>query len=181
MNWLDILLLAVIGLSTALGIARGFARVVIGFAAAILGLVLATWCYGTAGSFLIPYVSHKSIANLLGFVLVFSVIVLLGALAGRLAALVFKWIGLSWLDRLLGGLFGFVRGMLFAIVVVMVLLAFSWEPPPHAVVNSAIAPYVIDAAGVLAWIAPREVKDGFHNSYERVKKVWDEALKKGSA
>ena len=32
-----------------------------------------------------------------------------------------KWVGLSWLDRLLGGVFGLVRGLVFAIAVVLAL------------------------------------------------------------
>ena len=54
----------------------------------------------------------------------------------------------------------------------MALTAFSRNPPPIAVVESQIAPYVIGASEVLAGLAPRELRDGFNNSYEKVKKSW---------
>ena len=36
---------------------------------------------------------------------------IVGAIVGRILAKFFKWAGLSWLDRLLGGAFGVVRGL----------------------------------------------------------------------
>jgi hypothetical protein len=38
---------------------------------------------------------------------------------------------------------------------------------------------VIDAARVCAAVAPHELKDGFRKSYEQVKTIWGNALKKG--
>ncbi len=179
MNWLDVALALIIGGSVIAGLMRGFARVFVGIVAAILGLILAAWFYGTAGGFLTPYVSHKSIASLVGFLLVFCGVLLCGAVAAKLLGMAFRWVGLGWLDRLLGGALGLVRGVVVAVVVVMVLMAFTIEPPPRSVVESAIAPYVIDAAGVMAWLAPRELKDGFARSQERVRKAWMDALARG--
>jgi membrane protein required for colicin V production len=133
-NWLDIVLILVFGLSIAGGVVKGFAKVGIGFLATILALLCGLWFYGAAGSFLLPYVSHKGIANFAGFLMVFLVVVLLGALTGKLLALLFKWTGLTWLDRLLGGAFGILRGLVFAIALVVALLAFSPNRPPRSVV-----------------------------------------------
>jgi hypothetical protein len=38
---------------------------------------------------------------------------------------------------------------------------------------------VIDAARVVSAVAPHELKDGFRKSYEQVKTIWGDALKKG--
>ncbi len=105
---------------------------------------------------------------------------ILGGLLGRLLAMLFKWVGLSWLDRLLGGVFGLVRGALVAAVVVMALLAFAPAPPPRSVVGSRIAPYAMDAARVMAALAPRELRDGVRQGYEKVKQIWSDTLKKGT-
>lgn len=180
MNWLDIVLVIVFALSILGGLVKGFAKVGIGFIAALLGLLCGLWFYGTAGSFLLPYVSHKGIANFVGFLLVFCGIILLGALVSKLLGLLFKWAGLTWLDRLLGGVFGVLRALVIAIALVVALLAFSAKPPPRSLVESRIAPYVIDAAHICAALAPREVKDGVRESYERVKEAWSQALEKGT-
>jgi hypothetical protein len=58
-------------------------------------------------------------------------------------------------------------------------MAFSEKPPPSAVAHSRLAPYVVDTARVMAAVAPYDVKEGFRQSYEKVKEVWAETLKKG--
>lgn len=179
MNWLDIVLALILGLSMIAGIRRGFARVGVGLAATFIGLILGIWFYGSAGAFLLPYVSSRGVANFLGFLIVFFGVLLAGSLVGWVLSKLLKWAGLGWLDRLLGAAFGLLRGLLIAIALVLALAAFAPKPPPESVVRSRIAPYVIDAARVLAAIAPRELRDGFEASYERVKKVWRDAVEKG--
>jgi membrane protein required for colicin V production len=176
MNWLDIVLALVLAGSTLAGIFTGFARTVIGIVAAVLAVIMATWFYGTAGSVFTEYVSSKSVSNFLGFVMVFLLVLVAGALIGRLMAMLFKWVGLSWLDRTLGACFGLVRGLLVATVIVMILMAFSLTQPPKAVASSTLAPYVMDAARLFSKAAPRELTDGFAASYEKIRKLWNATL-----
>ena len=178
MNWLDIVLIVIFAVSVVSGVAKGFARQVIGLAAAVAGFLCGLWFYGSAGSFLLPYVSHKGIANFLGFVLIFVAFLILGALVGKLLSVLLKWVGLSWLDRLLGGVFGLVRGLIIAIALVLALLAFWPPPPPRALVGSRVAPYVIDAAHACAYLAPRDVREGVQDSYAKVKEAWGQFLEK---
>ena len=181
MNWLDIVLIIVVGASVLGGLVKGFARMMVGFIAAIVAVICGMWFYGTAGYYLLPYVSHKGIANLLGFLAIFFGIVLLGAVAGKLLGLIFKWTGLSWLDRLMGVGFGVLRGLLLAVAFVLALMAFSPTKPPDSVVGSRFAPYVIDAAHICAAVAPREVKEGVKESYEKVRRAWSELIEKGTS
>ena len=170
MNWLDIVLLLIFSLSVASGFAKGFAKLLVGLAAAILGFLCGLWFYGAAGSYLLPYVSHKGVANFLGFLLIFLAVV------GKLLGMVLKWAGLSWVDRLLGGVFGLARGLVFAIAFVLALMAFSPNPPPASVVQSRIAPYVTGAANICSYMAPNEVREGVRRSYEKIREAWKEML-----
>lgn len=174
MNWVDVLLVLVIGFSVASGFAAGFARVGIGLIATVLGIVCGFWFYGVAAAYVLDYVSSRAVANLVGFFVVFLGIVMLGAITGRLLAKFLKWVGLSWFDRLLGAGFGLLRGIVIAIALVTVLVAFAPSPPPHSVTDSKVMPYVIDASNILADITPREVKDAFQDTKDKVKKVWSE-------
>jgi membrane protein required for colicin V production len=107
-------------------------------------------------------------------------VLILGAILGRVMGRLMKVAGLSFVDRLLGAGFGVLRGLLISIALVLALLAFTpGKSPPNAVVHSRVAPYVIDAARVVAAVAPHELKDGFRKSYEQVKTIWGNALKKG--
>ncbi|MGA3072480.1 MAG: CvpA family protein [Bryobacteraceae bacterium] len=180
MNWLDIVLLLVLAGSVVTSFSTGLTREVVGLFSMIAALVLAIWFYGTAGSFLQPYVSSPGVANFCGFLMVFCGVLILGAIVGRVLRRMMKVVGLSFVDRLLGACFGIVRGVLISIAVVLALLAFTpGKSPPDAVVRSRVAPYVIDAARVCSAVAPRELKDGFRKSYEQVKTIWGNALKKG--
>jgi membrane protein required for colicin V production len=154
------------------GLRQGFTRLLIGLVATVVGLLMASWLYGSAGAFLIPYVSSKSLANIAGFLLVFVGVQLFGALLAWGLGRLFKWTGLSWLDRLLGAAFGLLKASLIGIILIMMLLAFPLKPAPESVAKSTLAPYLIEASHVLVYLAPRELKDGFLGSYDRVKKLW---------
>lgn len=172
MSWIDILLVVVIGFSVLSGFSAGFARVGVGFIATILGIFLGFWCYGIAGAYVLDYVSSRTIANLIGFFAIFIGVLLIGAVVGQLLAKLFKWIGLSWLDRLLGAGFGFLRGVVIAVALITVLLAFAPSPPPRSVVDSRLMPYMLDASNILATLTPRELKDAFRDTKDKVKKTW---------
>ena len=79
MNWLDIVLLIVLLGSVVTSFSTGLTREVVGLISMIAALVLAIWFYGTAGSFLLPYVSSPGIANFCGFLMVFCGVLILGA------------------------------------------------------------------------------------------------------
>lgn len=180
MNWLDIVLLVIIAGSVASSVQKGLTRETIGLVSVVLALILGTWFYGLAGAFLLPYVSSKGIANFVGFILVFVGVMIAGALAGALVGRLLKFSGLSFLDHLLGALFGLVRGLLICVALVMAAMAFSAEGhPPDAVVRSRVAPYVVDASRVCAAMAPYELKEGFRKTYAQVKAAWASAVKQG--
>ena len=176
MNWVDYLLAAILLFSITSGFAAGFARVGIGTAATFIGIFAGFWCYGLAGAHVLDYVNSRPVANLIGFIIIFLSIVLLGAFVGRMVAKIFKWIGLSWFDRLLGAAFGIVRGLLIAVAFVTVFLAFAPNPPPRSVTESRITPYIVEASYVLAWATPHEIKDAFRETREKVKRIWREQL-----
>jgi membrane protein required for colicin V production len=101
-------------------------------------------------------------------------ILVLGAIVGRILAKLFKWVGLSWLDRLLGGAFGLARGAFIMVALVTVLLAFAPSPPPRSVVDSKLIPYTASISNVLAFLTPREIKEGFRETEEKVRKTLSE-------
>jgi len=177
-NLLDILLVVIVGASVAGGFMAGFARVGIGFIAAISGLVFGFWFYGIPAGWLHEHLTSKTLSNLLGFFVVFFAFVFAGALVGKLLSKLFKWTGLSWLDRLLGAAFGFARGALVAVAFIAVLMAFNPPPPPNWMVDSKILPYAIDASNMCAALAPSSIKEAFRESMRDVRKAWDDQLKR---
>ena len=180
MNWLDFVLALILLASAVAGLRRGLSRQIIGLVSGVLALLLGIWFYGTVGFYLLPYASTRTMANAGGFAVVFCGVLLLGALVSFVAGRFLKVTGLSIVDHFLGAGFGLLRGLVFAIAIVMGAMAFSrGDKPPEAIVNSRMAPYVVDAARMFAAMAPHELKEGFRRTYAQVKAAWSDALEKG--
>lgn len=179
MNLLDLLLAAIIAISIAAGFMAGFARVGVGFIAAISGLIFGFWYYNVPAEWLREHWTMSvNASNMLGFFIVFLLFVTAGAMIGKLLAKLFKWTGLGWLDRFLGGVFGLVRGALMAVITVAVIMAFTPKPLPTWMVGSQMLPYVIDASNVCSKLAPYAVKEAFRDSMFEIRKLWQEELEK---
>ena len=178
MNWLDVVLALLILISTLMATRKGFSREIIGLTAAISALMCGLWFYGPAGAFLMPYVSSPQVAHFAGFFLVFVGVLIVGAIVGAMVSRMLRKVGLSAFDRALGAVFGIIRGVLVSVALITAMMAFTPElkgsGPPDAVVQSRMAPYVLEASRMFAAIAPRELKDGFHRHYEQVKSAWEE-------
>ncbi|MGA3187271.1 MAG: CvpA family protein [Bryobacteraceae bacterium] len=179
MNLLDLLLVVILGISVATGFMAGFARVGIGFIASISGLLFGFWYYNVPAAWLREHWKMSpDAANMLGFFVVFLAFLSLGAMLGKLLSKLFKWTGLNWLDRILGGIFGFVRGALMAVIFVAVIMAFTPKPLPTWMVGSEILPYVVDASNLCSKLAPTAVKEAFRDSMFEIRKLWEEELEK---
>ncbi len=178
MNWLDVILGIIIVSSLMSGVRKGMIRMGIGLVAMVLALVLAFWTYNNAGAFFADWTSTPMVANLLGFFLVFFGTMIAGSILSMVLTRIFKWMGLSWLDRILGGLFGGIRGAIIATIVLMAFTALAPGNPPKLVGESMVAPYLMDFAEVISSIAPTELRSKFLDAYGKVKKeYWDPVQK----
>jgi len=172
MNWFDLVLLVILAVSTIAGLRTGFARVVIGLAATIVGLLAGFWCYRIVGAKLTPFVSTPALADILGFLIILFGVVLAGALLATLLAKLFRWVGLSWFDHFLGGVAGLLRGVLMVAALSAVVVAFVPSPTPSFLAQSRILPYASEVAAALAQAAPKDLKDSFLQQWENLKQFW---------
>lgn len=178
MSLLDLLLMVIVGGSVVFGFLAGFARAGVSFLAAIAGVLFGFWFYGIPADFIHRYVGSQTFSNITGFLVVFFVCVLLGALLGKLLAKLLKWTGLSWLDRLMGAGFGLVRGVIAAVALVSILLAFTPKPVPNWMTGSLLLPYAIDASNMVATLAPRALKNSVRETVNEVHQAWEDQVRK---
>ncbi len=172
MTSFDWILVVILVSSTIAGLMAGFARVTIGLAAGIFGILFGLWFYRMPAAWFAEYFESKTASSVLGFMLVFVGVLIAGGLLSRLIAKLFKWAGLTWLDRLLGAVFGLVRGMIVVTGIVTIVTAFAPNPPPKWIAGSQIMPYTAGVSRVLAAVAPRELKEQFDINLERIRKIW---------
>lgn len=178
MSLLDLLLLTIVGGSIVLGFFAGFARAGVGFLSAVAGVLFGFWFYGVPAAWIHRYVPSSTFAKIAGFFAVFLVCAAIGALFGKLLSKLFQWTGLSWLDRIMGAGFGFVRGAIVAVALVSVLMAFSPKPVPKWMTGSYFLPYAIDASNVVASIAPRALKDSVRQTVAEIRQAWEDEVRK---
>jgi membrane protein required for colicin V production len=175
---LDLLLIAIIGGSVVSGFLAGFARAGLGFLAAFTGMLFGFWFYGIPAEWIRKYVSSPTFSNLAGFVVVFVACVVLGGLIGSLLSKLFKWTGLSWLDRIAGAGFGLVRGGVAAVALVSVLMAFTSKPVPAWMTSSVLLPYVMGTSNTVASLAPRALKDSVRETVGEIRQAWNDQVRK---
>ncbi|MDP3938191.1 MAG: CvpA family protein [Deltaproteobacteria bacterium] len=128
MTPIDIGILAVVGLSALLGLARGAVREIFGLAALILGFALALGQYAEGALLLAPWIADSLAAQAAAFFAIFIAAWILFSLAGALVRRVMKLLALGWLDRLGGLVFGLARGSLLVALVAWSFIAFGIQP-----------------------------------------------------
>jgi membrane protein required for colicin V production len=171
-NALDWFLIILAGASTLFGFRAGLTRVVIGFVSGILGILLGFWFYQTPAAWFSGYFESATVASAMGFLVVFLGVILLGGIVARVAVSIFRFAGLSWLDRLLGGMAGFVRGMLIALGIVTPLMAFAPDPMPAFLKDSKVLPYTVAFGQATVTAAPAKVREQFEKRSGQLKALW---------
>lgn len=169
MTVLDYFVLLVVVASVASGATKGIIRVIVSVAFTVAGLVLATNSYTYAASLLRIFVAAR-LADLLGFVAVFLLVLVAGSLLSRWLRGGLKRARLGWVDHALGAVFGVLRGWLICSVIYLALTAFPGKP--EAVERAAFGPALLEGTRVIAYLTSRELRERFLNGYETVKQLW---------
>jgi membrane protein required for colicin V production len=174
MTVLDYFVLLVVLASVASGATKGIIRVIVSVAFTVAGLVLAGYSYEYAAGVLRIFVPAR-LADLLGFVTVFVLVLVGGSLLGRWFRGRLKRNRLGWIDHLLGAVFGFVRGWLICSIIYLALTAFPSQP--EAVERSTFGPALLEGTRVVAYLTSHELRERFSSGYETIKQLWDKSAK----
>ena len=155
MPYFDVIVVAVIALSTALAYARGVVRELVAVATWIVGLVTALQYSDQGAALFARFDIAPAVRHALAFVLILIAILVAGGLAARLLKSVVHGIGLGFIDRFLGAVFGVLRGALLAVI--FALIAGLTTLPRHDWwQNSTLGPALADLALALRPYLPAE-------------------------
>ncbi|MGB7553051.1 MAG: CvpA family protein [Candidatus Korobacteraceae bacterium] len=169
MSILDWVILLIILLSVLQASAQGFFYEFFSLAGVIVGYLLAAWEYWRVAAWYAPHVNSQWAADIAAFFTIFVVVVLLAGVVGRIARWAVHGVGLRWFDRLLGGMFGFLRGAVLCTVVVLALASFA--PQWGWLQQSRIAPFMLVGGRALIWAAPAELRQRFREGWDLLRTV----------
>ena len=121
LGWVDIALLSVFGLSVLIGLWRGFVFEIV----SLLGWAVAFIIANTLGPVLAAFIplgdSGSPVRLWTAYILVFVLMLVTCTMLARMLRALVAATPLSFFDRLLGGVFGVLRGALILVVVGMLV------------------------------------------------------------
>lgn len=108
-------------MSVLLGLMRGVIKEILSLAAWVLAFVAAKTFAASAAGVMPDFINSPALRYLAGFIMVFIVVMALAMLLSLLLSESLKALGLGAVDRILGVVFGFLRGIV--VVTILVLMA----------------------------------------------------------
>jgi membrane protein required for colicin V production len=167
MNLFDCLLIAVLAYSTIVAFLRGIILELFSLAGLIAGILLAAWNYKHVATMLETLITTPAIAEIVAFLLIVIGIMVLSTLLGKALNRTAHAIGLGFFDRLMGALFGFGRGCLFGVAILMAIAAFL----PHSawIANSRLSSYFLAGAHAVSFVVPHDLQQQILNGAQQLK------------
>lgn len=127
-NWADWAIIAILTLSALISLKRGFVKEAMSLAIWVVALVVASIFSPKLAPLLAAYIDAPSLQQMAAFSSLFIATLLIGGAVNYLLATLIKATGLSGTDRMLGVIFGLVRGL----IIVMVILLYGPKLIPVA-------------------------------------------------
>lgn len=155
MTGFDYAVLVVLAASVLLGAWRGLVNELLALAAWVVGFFISQAYAESVGRVFDSWFAEPAIQYVLGFVLIFVLVLLSIALVRLAVSKILRSAGLGGTDRMLGSLFGVLRGCLVIFIVVLVCgltqlpqrswWREAWFSPPFEMMVLAVKPWLPDA------------------------------------
>lgn len=121
MNWADWTIITIIALSSLIGVSRGLIKEALSLVNWFAAFVVAMTFKVELAALMTELVTTPSLRQLAAFAILFVVTLIAGSLLSGLLAQLVKATGLSGTDRLLGLVFGAIRGAIVVLALVIIL------------------------------------------------------------
>lgn len=159
MNWVDFVILGILGVSVLISLWRGFTREALSLAGWVLAVWVALMFSDKLEHLLRAQIETPSLRLIVAFAILFFLTLLVAAFINYLAVQLIKKTGLSGTDRVVGIAFGLARGIV--LVTVLVLLAgLTSVPRDPWWKQSALMHYFQDlAVWTRGWLPPEIAKN----------------------
>jgi membrane protein required for colicin V production len=167
-NLADWVILVVVLVATVHAASEGFFHEAFGIAGLVVGYLLAAWQYWRVARIFAPYVNSPWLSEMLGFLIIFFLVVIVAGIAGRIARWAMKEVGLSFFDRLLGAALGFLKGSLLVAFFLVGMTSFA--PTSKWLAGSELAPYYLVVGQAAIWVAPSDLRARFYQGLDLLRR-----------
>jgi membrane protein required for colicin V production len=164
MTGADWVIVAVIVVSVIQAAISGFFHEAFGIAGLVFGYLLAAWNYQRLADRFAPHLKSEWLGEIAAFLIIFMAVLVLAGMAGRITRHIVKEAGLSFVDRILGGALGIVRGSLIVAVILVSMATFT--PTSQVLEGSELAPYFLVIGRAAIWVAPSELRGRFYQGLD---------------
>lgn len=147
LNWADWAILVILLVSSLISLKRGFVKEALSVICWILAFFVATTFKAPFSLFLAPYIETPSLRELAAFAILFALTLIVGALVNYLIGTLVKITGLSGTDRLLGMLFGFLRGFIIVMAILLLVPAIAPVDQDQWWRDSVLIPHFLEFEG----------------------------------
>lgn len=127
MNWLDIVILSVIGLSALISLVRGFAKEALSLVIWFAAFYIASEYYAKLAVYF-SNIKDEMFRNGSAIAVLFIATLIVGAMVNYVISQLVNKTGLSGTDRILGVVFGALRGVLIVAAALFFMDAFTASP-----------------------------------------------------
>jgi membrane protein required for colicin V production len=141
---LDWVIIGIFVVSFITAVMNGFFVELFSIFGLIAGVIVAGMYYTQFARWLSPYIHSVPAADAAAFLLIAIGVLIAAGIVGRIVRWLLRKVGLGWADRLLGLVFGAVKGCVLATALAMAVAAFFPDRP--WVLHSQLLPYFVGAA-----------------------------------
>lgn len=156
MNWLDIVIIIFLAITTITGLSKGLIKTIIPLLGVIVAVVLAGRFYGSVGDWLSHGLHSTSQANIVGFAIIFVAVVLASLIIASLLSKFLSLLLLGWIDKLGGAALGFVIGGFVVGALLTIITKYNFPGMEGIVQNSSLASFFVAHFNMVLPLLPKE-------------------------
>jgi len=153
MNWLDIIIIVAIAITTFLGLKIGIIKAVLSLAGLIVGVILAGRYYVPL-SHQLAFIPGENVAKIVAFAIILIGVMVIAIVLARLLKWATSAVMLGWVNHLGGVVFGLVLGAVFCSALLAIWV--KWLGIGSTITESIVAAILLDKFPLILALLPDE-------------------------
>ncbi len=158
MNWLDLVIVAILVWFAFAGLSSGILRESVTLLGAVVGVILAGQLYKQLADDLTVFTDSDRVANISAFIAIFAAVFLGGQILATLLKRTASLLMLGSLDHFAGLVFGFLKGFIVVEAALILFAGYRVATLTSAMDGSLLTPFFLDGLPFLLNVLPSEFR-----------------------